>query len=795
MHLVDGKRGWPHWHAWGDRQRLANPSWREQLEQYVPLTENGEVLLSLESAMRIAYIHSPDHQQQLETIYLSALDVSTERFRLQTQFFGGNDTIFQHDGRLNPGGERNTLSTNTDFQARRRFATAGELVVNFANSFVWQFAGPDTNFATSLINFNLIQPLLRGAGRDIALEQLTIVERGLLSNLRAYQRWRHGFWTEIAIGEAGVSGPQRRGGFFGGTGLTGFSGTGAGGLGGVGAATGFGRGNFGGGGGAGAGGAGFAGGGAGSVGGFIGLLQQLQEIRNTEVSLESQVRTLSLLEANLEAGLIDLTQVDQFRQNIETERATLLQSRNGLENAIENYLTGTLGLPPDLEVELDDTLIRQFQFIDARTVTAQSALENLQDAIGEFSEDPSLELATELLDQAAVGLGMVGAIVEIIEADLATLEERIPERMARMTPAEQRLFAREMQQLQTSMRELLERLMIKEPQLAQIRSELSNVTPRQVLDRLVVWLRDLISLTQEVSLIQARARVESIVLETVEIDGAEAFRLACQYRLDLMNNRAALVDSWRLIQFNADALQSDLDIVFSGDMATVGDNPVNFRAPTGTLRAGVQFDAPFQRLLERNNYRQAIIDYQQDRRQLIEFYDNTYRSLRQLLRVMEQLELNLEIQRRAVVIAIRRVDLTREDLNKPSAPPQPGQPATQLGPTAAVNLLTALSDLRSTQNNFMSVWLNYYANRMRLHRDTGLMQLTDEGVWVDAPLFAPEDAAAAESIEEVPPPLPEEWIREAFEGLPEAERPEFDEQKDVPVFTVSHQEPAQDAKP
>jgi hypothetical protein len=367
--------------------------------------------------------------------------------------------------------------------------------------------------------------------------------------------------------------------------------------------------------------------------------------------------------------------------------------------------------------------------------------------------------------------------------------------MARMTPAEQRLFAREMQQLQTSMRELLERLMIKEPQLAQIRSELSNVTPRQVLDRLVVWLRDLISLTQEVSLIQARARVESIVLETVEIDGAEAFRLACQYRLDLMNNRAALVDSWRLIQFNADALQSDLDIVFSGDMATVGDNPVNFRAPTGTLRAGVQFDAPFQRLLERNNYRQAIIDYQQDRRQLIEFYDNTYRSLRQLLRVMEQLELNLEIQRRAVVIAIRRVDLTREDLNKPSAPPQPGQPATQLGPTAAVNLLTALSDLRSTQNNFMSVWLNYYANRMRLHRDTGLMQLTDEGVWVDAPLFAPEDAAAAESIEEVPPPLPEEWIREAFEGLPEAERPEFDEQKDVPVFTVSHQEPAQDAKP
>ncbi|MCA9201327.1 MAG: hypothetical protein KDA87_27490, partial [Planctomycetales bacterium] len=174
------------------------------------------------------------------------------------------------------------------------------------------------------------------------------------------------------------------------------------------------------------------------------------------------------------------------------------------------------------------------------------------------------------------------------------------------------------------------------------------------------------------------------------------------------------------------------------------------------------------------NYRQALIDYQQDRRQLIQFYDNTYRSLRQLLRVMEQLELNLEIQRRAVVIAIRRVDLTREDLAEPTPPPEPGQPATQLGPTAAVNLLTALSDLRSTQNNFMSVWLNYYANRMRLHRDTGLMQLDENGAWIDVPLFQAAEEAEA-TTEELPPPLPEEWIRDAFEGVPEAERPKFDD--------------------
>ena len=65
--------------------------------------------------------------------------------------------------------------------------------------------------------------------------------------------------------------------------------------------------------------------------------------------------------------------------------------------------------------------------------------------------------------------------------------------------------------------------------------------------------------------------------------------------------------------------------------------------------------------------------------------------------------MNLEIQRRAVAIAIRRVDLTRAALYAPVRPPQPGQRPAQFGPTAATNLLTALSALRNTQNNFLSV--------------------------------------------------------------------------------------------
>ena len=764
MECVDGKRGWRHWNDNGVRASLENPDWRSRIGEYAPLNEQGEVLLTLDTALQLAYMHSPNHQDQIETLYLSALDVSAERFRLATQFFGGTGPSFAHLGRLRgPGGETNTLTNGTDFQLRRRFATAGELLIGFANSFVWQFAGPNTNSNLSILNLNLVQPLLRGAGQDIALEQLTIVERGLLANLRAYQRFRQGFFTQVAIGESGVQGPQRRGGFFGGTGLTGFTGQGAGGLGGVGGATGFGRGGVGGGGG-GTGGAGFAGGGAGTVGGFIGLLQQLQEVRNTRTSLNSQLRTLSLLEANLQAGIIDLTQVDQFRQSIETERATLLQAENTLQNALDSYKTGTLGLPPDLPIALNDELIRQFQFIGSETTAAQAAIEDFQDEVGDYSDQPDDALVQKTLLASQALVDEVGRVVDIVAEDVEKCRDYLPNRKLAMTPEEQSLFDAEFEQLVATFDRLRGRFEALRQERQALQEATGTRTPRQITDDLIVWLRSLLTVSQELSLAQARSRVEAISVEKIDLKSETAFQIAIARRLDLMNNRASLVDTWRLIQFNADALQSRLDLTLNSDIRTVGDNPLKFRAQTGQAQMGLRFDAPFTRLLERNNYRQALIDYQGDRRQLIQFHDTMHQSLRALLRQLEQLRLNLEIQRRAVVIAIRRVDLTRENLNEPTAPPQPGQQATQLGPTAATSLLTALSDLRNTQNNFMSVWLNYYANRMRLSRELGVMELDGNGRWIEGSLN--DDLQAVEpSVAEdlsIPPPVPQSWLDDAF---------------------------------
>ena len=86
MHCVDGKHGFNRWHINGDRTTLDNPDWRSRLCEVVDITESGAIELSSQSAMQLAYLNSISWWDQLQTLYLSALDVSTERFKFDVQF-------------------------------------------------------------------------------------------------------------------------------------------------------------------------------------------------------------------------------------------------------------------------------------------------------------------------------------------------------------------------------------------------------------------------------------------------------------------------------------------------------------------------------------------------------------------------------------------------------------------------------------------------------------------------------------------------------------------------------------
>lgn len=878
MHVVDDLEGWEHWHENGVRSELENPQWRTALGEYVETAEDGTVKLDINSALRLAYVHSPNHQRQLETLYLSALDVSEERFNLDTRFFGGYGLNFANSGKLAGNSSQLTVGrlgqnrSSAAWFAERRFSTAGELLVGFANSFVFEFSGGDTNLSQSLVNFAVTQPLLRGAGRDIALEGLTADERKLLANLRAYSQFRQGFYTNIAIGDLGVVGPSRGQTS---TNLTSFSG-------------------------------------AGGVNGYAGLLQQVQRIRNTQDNLNLQSRTLERLVALYDNELIDIVQVDQFRQSIEVTRATLLDQTNGLKLALDNYKTGQLGLPSDLPLELDESLITQFQLLPLDVHPILDSLFEFQSRVGDIAElldlaetiaelqgdvvllpgnadvdsvdetlrdiltlvesmqlrvdtlsadletfelmnDPSetpvsdadlalVELVREkltsdpkslishyaaaaarlerlsagltdesiettvtdnvdwlsellklsegciviqhrtrrvdqepkmILEDAFAYIDPVKRLFDNARDDLARMDAVVPVREKTMTESAKELFQRDRERLHQRMDDLEKGEVgfdVTVAELESLRNGLTDQTRVETNRGVVAWVQAFLQVVERLSLVPAQARLEVITVDLIDLEPEAAFEIALANRLDFMNGRAALVDRWRQIQVTSDALQSNLTVTASGDLNTARDNPVSLRPADGNFRMGLQFDAPFTRLVERNAYRSSLITYQQSRREFIQSRDSLQKGLRALVRTLEQRRRQLDIQRLAVSIALRRVDQTQLDLITP--PPQlaPGARAF-ISPTTAINLLSAQSSLQNTQNAFLAAWLNYYAAKLRLYRELGVMKLDEDGRWIETPLDDLDVSVPLnrEDADALPPMIPPALYEAALQGESESD--------------------------
>ena len=229
------------------------------------------------------------------------------------------------------------------------------------------------------------------------------------------------------------------------------------------------------------------------------------------------------------------------------------------------------------------------------------------------------------------------------------------------------------------------------------------------------------------SLDQTAIRLETLALPPVALRPETAFAIARENRLDWMNARARLVDSWRQVDYNANPLMGGISLTANGEMGSIRNNAARLDARNGNLRFGLQFDSPVSRLIERNDYRESLIAYKRARRSLDEFEDRVSLSLRNTLRIVELSQLNFELRREAVQIAISQVDLARLRLDEP---PRPGA-AAQFGATTARDLVSALSDLLGAQNDFVSVWVSYELLRMLLDFELGTMQLTPDGRWSD----------------------------------------------------------------
>ena len=727
MHCVDGKRGWKHWDKCGKTNQVESPNWKA----FLPLSEDGCLVLDRTAAMQLALIHSREYRQEVEDLYLSALNVTFERFQFDVQFFGGNDTFFTTTGPL--GGDVSSssqLSNDAALSARKNLAAGGELLAGVANSIVWEFSGSDGYRVSTPLTFALTQPLLRAAGRAVAMENLTQSERNLLANIRQMERFRRGFHAAIIFGRTGVVGPTP-----GGVGLPSISGS------------------F-----------------TSRASGFVGLLTTEVNIRNLENNVESTRDSLSLMEANFDAGQVQLDQVQRVRQQLYSAQSRLLERRAGYENQLDSYKL-TLGLPPDLKVRIEDPMLKQFNLIDPELTAVEEDLDQLLEVFRD--EDTHPTVALNHYDRLLPIRDRCAAQINMIENDLVLLDQALPRREVNLRMLASRLEARNREidpetfsidDLHKRRAEMIDNLKTTTKNLEGTFAAIEAIArtrqadaanPAIVSTEARGALVDLLTLLKdqllEMSLLEAKIRLDTVSLVPIDITAERALEIAREHRRDWMNARAALVDQWRQIEIIANALRSDLDLVVNGSADPVSDH---FGAPSnytqGRLSFGLQFDAPLTRLAERNAYRRALINYQRMKRDYYAFEDRIQQSLRDAERVIRLSQLNFEVQRAGLFVAITRVDLERLKLTKPVQ----GRGGAAMGSTAAIDVLNALNDLLSAQDTFLAAWVDYEAQRINLDLDMGTMELDDRGMWIDPGPIMETGPAPSIEVETLPPVAP-----------------------------------------
>lgn len=874
MRKVDGMKGSDAWKKYGRTPYTENPYWM----QYLSVDENGAILLDKETAVRLALKHSPNYQAVVENLYLSALNVSTQRFAFDTKFYGGDSLFYTATGQ-----PRTTLENDADFGFTRKFATGAELAAGIANSLTWQFNGNDTFFPKTVLDFSLVQPLLRGGGRATVLENLTQAERNLLADVRRMVYFQQSFYVATVIGSGGVSGP---GGISPG----------------------------------------------GGAGGYYSLLSDQVQIENQKQNIASLEDTLNRVSQLVLAGRTNQTQIDidRNRMSLLTSQNELVQKKGSFEQKVETYLR-FLGLPPDLQVRVHDPLLEQFELMSASVRKLQEdtnlilgSLRNEERAVPEdiraqipgLTErllqemliverdverlENSVEKRTEnllsLASLPAIQNGEVSESVSSIPDFLARVEqlrqflpekkkeiERIVqlnrhfishsrEQLTSMIESEnldaetlwnlyrlnmsdvlpilheefqdiektrfaprldpliqkRRLLQTRLNLLSTQIsthdggetRTLQEEKLLLEQQMKAVLEETASVEEEKdkiVWNRIERWVagdrilfsgktfeqreqelreeeelklqliqeaqsgsfhlfrtpetyRNWVSrivgrLATEVNdlmIHQAQARLNSITLDPVSMDAETAFQIASENRLDWMNRRAQLVDTWRQLELTAHDLKGVLDLEINGSIETSGNNMAKFDKKTGNITMGLRWSSPLTRLIEQNAYREALIRYQQARREYYSYVDGIKATMLNSVRDIQVDQLSFEIQRESIFISISSVELANLNLEKPGG---------EINVTATRDLLDSLKQLLDAQNSFMSNWVGYLGRRMQLELDMGVLRLDSEGMWVDSAQSMSRLNPSAPQPQ-YPTPIPPQPMDPHLPALPQAPQPQ-----------------------
>lgn len=684
--------------------------------------------LALEDILELALINSREYQAQKERLYLTALNLSLERFDYDIKFAtSGNRTSADYlDSPASPG-RQSRLSIPTSLTVDQLLATGGTVLASFANRVILTFNGPDgfTADVSSELLYEFSQTVFQ---RDFVLEGLTQAERDVVYAMRDFARFRKTLFRDLAtqyyqllLTYRGIEIVSQD--YF--SNLRGFN--------------------------------------QGEAEYRAGRLPRFQVDQFEQSTLESRRQLISgcnTLEQNLDRlkiriGLppelplnLDLTELDQLtlrdevtavaervrraRRNLITERQQTAPTRTALLNGsvdlvrkmlLVEQLQQRLGKEAPALLSLQQELARlaaaeaQLEVQFSREVLAQ------EEAV--VPAAPPLRIYQRTMDLVSSLLVLTARqlrLAELQDLDAAS-RQAIQVRAAALQQRYDELF----EQLDQV---IAERQLSRIPEFVQAAAELLD-DMSAVSEQLQALLPPVAG-DPDAALQQALADADRLIAESqdllareagglvpVEVGVDEAMLTALTLRYDLMNQRETLADAWRDIKFKGDDLKSILNLQASQRMRTRSDmnRPFDFTFDDSDTRVAITFDAPLNRRAQRNRFRASLVNYNAGLRTLMEQEDeikfDVRDSLRQLLLDQEQYRIDVA----SAALAYERRISTRLQL--------------RLGVQniRVEDVLDAQQAYTRSLNRLAGSHIQYILDRIGLFLDLELLEVDENGFW------------------------------------------------------------------
>jgi outer membrane protein TolC len=180
-------------------------------------SELGARILGLSQALSLGVKHSRAYQSSKEQLYLSALSLTLARHNyrplfsarvapnykvstaeVQAQVDALDNSTASSDRQTARIVEAQQFSANGLVSGEWLLRTGARLTTAFTTDFLRVLVGGPQTMVSSQLGATLVQPLWKGAGYKVTMENLTQAERSLLYDLRSFVQFRRDFSVQVA---------------------------------------------------------------------------------------------------------------------------------------------------------------------------------------------------------------------------------------------------------------------------------------------------------------------------------------------------------------------------------------------------------------------------------------------------------------------------------------------------------------------------------------------------------------------------------------------------------------------